>query len=355
MRKNQQARSILIIQLAGAGDIVIASPIAKALKNTYPNASITWLTHPGHTHLLKTNININHILTWDKKNWSKAVKEDGVRSTLKTYANLYKQLKKHDFEIVIDLEGSLASGALSLSTGAKLRVGLASREGSHWFMTKTISKNTGDKTQIGAEYRYLSDQLELSYNHWKMDIPIEANSEARTAKLLKDHNINEDYVVFTPFSKTKERLWAEENWQQLALRIRGKYHLRTVILGENDVRHSGGEITKGSGAINLGGHTTLEESCTIISKAKLLIGIDTNLTHLGHALQTPTLAIFGPSCPYTFTEHETSKVIYLDRYCSPCDKKPSCKGKFQCMANITPDQVLTEIKPLMRNQDLTNI
>lgn len=347
MRKSQLPRSILIIQPGNAGDIVIASPIAEAIKNTYPNASVSWLTEPAYTDLLLNNPHVDEVFTWDRKKWIEMRQKNNILGLITTLLTIRQTLKKKNFESVIDLKGTFSSGLISRLTNAKHRIGLASHKGSQWFMTKTISSNTGDKIQIGSQYRYLCDQLELNYGNWSMQAPITPSATSQIATLLEQVKINEGHAVVIPFSDTKEKHWPQEYWQQLILRIRGKHQLRTIILADKNKKESADKLAKACGAVAFAGSLNIEECCAIIQSAKLCIGVDSELTHTGYALQTPTIALFGASCPYSFTEYPTSKIIYTDRFCSPCNK-PTCNGKFQCMSDILPDRILTEVKSLLK-------
>ena len=348
MRKSQLSRSILIIQPGNTGDIAIASPIAEALKNTYPNARISWLTEPISAHLLHNNTNVDEVIIWDKAKWNKLRSEKKLFELCGELLTLVKELKHKKFDTVLDLQGQFSTGLIAWLSNAKQRIGLASHKGSHWFMTKTISSSTGDKIQIGSQYRYLCDQLELTYSNWNMQAPTSSAAKKRATNLLTQQNINDEYVAIAPYSNSEEYHWPEEHWQQLILRIRGKHNLRAIILADKRHQKNAEELAKACGAISLSGIADTEESNAIIKSARLCIGIDCELTHLGYALRTPTIALFGPSCPYSFTEFPASKIIYTDRFCSPCNNNPTCKGAFQCMSEISPDKVLTEIKSLLK-------
>ena len=65
-------------------------------------------------------------------------------------------------------------------------------------------------------------------------------------------------------------------------------------------------------------------------------------------IEVPTITLFGPTRPYISAGNKPSKVIYLDRYCSPCGKKPSCRKKYECMTEISPDLVLSEANSILK-------
>jgi heptosyltransferase-1 len=79
----------------------------------------------------------------------------------------------------------------------------------------------------------------------------------------------------------------------------------------------------------------------------LLVGVDTGLTHMGIAFNTPTVAIFGSTRPYLDTRRDNAKVIWLGLECSPCRRNPTCHGAFTCLRDITPDQVIEQARVAM--------
>lgn len=92
--------------------------------------------------------------------------------------------------------------------------------------------------------------------------------------------------------------------------------------------------------IDLTGKTSLTAAAAIIERSQLLIGVDTGLTHMGHAAQIPTAALFGSTRPYLETGLASSHVIYHAMECSPCKRNPTCGGRFDCLRSITPDEVM---------------
>lgn len=348
MPRATKQKSILIIRSSSIGDLVMSLPVAAAIKQQNPNTRITWAVHPEYASLVEGNSNIDHIIPWNKGHWRRLRKEFKWIELAKDLLKTRKDLRSRRFDIAIDLQGKFSSGLLSWLSGALHRIGLGSEEGSNWFMTKTISRNLGDQTQIGSEYRYLANQLGYSDANWKMSIPISKEAEEKATALTQEKISSEPYAVICPFSMFPQKNWPEDHWQQIILRIRGRYKLRTIILGGDNGLDAAKKMARGSGAINLAGQTTLTESAAIIKHASLLIGVDTGLTHMGHALKTPTIALFGATFPYAYAGQERSRVIYLDRYCSPCRRNPTCNKQYTCMKDITPDRVLTEIKPLMK-------
>jgi heptosyltransferase-1 len=98
--------------------------------------------------------------------------------------------------------------------------------------------------------------------------------------------------------------------------------------------------------IDLTGRTSLPVAAALIDRCRALVGVDTGLTHMGIALRRPTLALFGSTCPYLDTARPDATVIYHPRDCSPCRRRPSCGGRFDCMRDIGVDEVLAALDRL---------
>ncbi len=348
MSKRLPATSILIVRLTAIGDIVMSSPVPSAIKNQNPNAKISWIVHSSFAPLLKDHPDIDNVIEFDLDLWLELWRKKHLIQLSRLGTKVRKALSEYQFDRAIDLQGSFLTGLISKLSGAEQRIALGPASMNSWFMNKTISRTIGDQTQIGAEYRYLVNQLGCSDKNWKMHVPTSEEATKTAQEKLYEKLKGDDYAVIVPFAQYPQKKWFDDYWQQIILRIRGRYKLKTIIVGGENGLEQGEETAKRTGAINFAGKTSLEETAAIIKGASLLIGVETGLTHMGHALNIPTIALFGATSPYTFVESELSTVIYLNRFCSPCKRKPTCGKKYQCMREITPDRVLTTIKPLLK-------
>ncbi len=355
MRKSQLKKNILIVRLSSPGDIVLAAPMAGVIKKYNPNAYLVWAVQPESKDLLINNPNIDELYLWDKRLWQELWKKKRLLKLIRLCIRTHKELKDKHFEIAYDIQGLFKSGLITWLSGAKERIGIGSREGSYIFMHRLVSRNIANRDQIGAEYRYLVSQLGYSDSKWQIGIKTSNDAQQRAADILAQHiQPNESFAVICPFTTREQKHWKEAYWQQLLLRVRGRYQFKTLILGASHEADRGKDLARKCGAINLAGTTGFQEAAEIIKRSSLAIGVDNALTHMSQASDTPSIAIFGPSRPYLYTENENSKVLHLDRYCSPCRRKPICQQRFECMTEITPDHVLAELRTLIKDTKQRN-
>ena len=88
---------ILIIRFSSLGDIVLTTPIPRLLKKKYPNSEIHFITKKIYSSIYNNNINVDKVIEFSN-------------NLLETYKNL----KKENYDLVIDLHNNLRSIFLKL-------------------------------------------------------------------------------------------------------------------------------------------------------------------------------------------------------------------------------------------------
>lgn len=332
---------ILLVRLSAIGDVVMASPLPTAIKKTYPEASITWLCQPECKELLIDHPDVDQVIVWRKSEWRDLWNKGKLLQLNREIRRLKNRLKAENFELALDLQGLLKSGYLTWLSGATKRIGLGASEGSHFLMHQVISRDGGNQDLIGSEYRYLADQMGYDTTAFEMTLGISADSVDATRSLAQN-SFGADFFVICPFTTRPQKHWFNDYWQQTAAELTSKWGLPVVMLGGPGDIGAATTICENTNIINLTGKTSLQEAAALIARSKGLIGVDTGLTHMGHAMKVPTVALFGSTRPYLKTGLNSSKVIYLNRHCSPCRRNPTCGGTFDCLREITPKRVMDE-------------
>ena len=400
---------ILVIRLSAIGDIVFASPLIAALRRAHPQAHLAWLAQPECEPLLRHHPDLDQVITWPRGEWRALWRERRWGELGRRVRAFRAELRRQGFDLALDLQGLLKSGLLAWLSGARERIGLGSREGSQWLMTRVVPRG-GDPRAIGSEYRFLAERLGLPLECFAMALV--PGEEARTfaRDLIRRRGLGAGYAVLCPFTTRPQKHWFEERWAELAARLGRELDLPVLMLGgpadreaaERLATHyrtwpalsrgsqsgTGGSITPGptegnrgvpqpepaagterngtvvstpvpgqspeDGAswpgvadlINLAGDTSLLQAAALIEHSQLVIGVDTGLSHMGIAFGRPTLLLFGSTRPYLDTGRANARVLYHPLPCSPCKRRPTCGGRHDCMRLIGVDEVLAAARDL---------
>ncbi|GJQ29289.1 MAG: glycosyl transferase family 9 [Phycisphaerae bacterium] len=342
-------KRILIVRTSAIGDVVLASPMADAIRRAHPDAHVAWLVQAEYASLIAHDPAINEIIPWPRGQWLRDAKAGRVLALRRSIVEFRRALRERAFDTAINLQGLLKSGFLTWLSGAPRRVGLSPREGSRVFHTERLDA-PASLGRIGGEYRALAEHLGLDAGAFIPTLHVSPEAERRALDRLAGHGVGPGaFAVFAPHTTRPQKHWFGQSWRELAPRIRGEFGLVPVLLGSPGDRPASETIAASDSRdfINLVGHTRLDEAMALVKHASLVVGVDTGLTHMGTGFARPTVALFGSTCPYTDPGRSTTRVIYLGLPCAPCRRHPTCGGAFTCLREITPESVMTHVRAVM--------
>lgn len=146
-------------------------------------------------------------------------------------------------------------------------------------------------------------------------------------------------VALHPYATHALKAWPNESWRKLALQLE-EQDIPWLLLGRGKALFEGQgpyclkELTNG---------TTLREMCAILSWCRVLVTGDSGPMHLAAAVDTPVVALFGPTTREWgfYPEGEKDVVLERDLTCRPCSlhgHKP-CRNNGLCLSDISVDEV----------------
>jgi heptosyltransferase-1 len=180
-----------------------------------------------------------------------------------------------------------------------------------------------------------------------MDLVLGEASRAAARSLRETAGLGGPYAVIAPFTTRPQKHWFEARWRELAARLQAELGLAVAMLGGPGDRAAAERIAAGGTIHDFAGRAPLAVSAALIREARLLVGVDTGLTHMGIALEVPTVALFGATRPYLDPATPRAKVLYHPLECSPCRRRPTCGGAFTCMTLHRVDEVLATARGLL--------
>ena len=333
-------RRVLIIRLSAIGDVVFASPLVAACKRTYPDAEIDWLAEGVTRPLLAGMPDINTVILWPRQEWVDLWRDKRLVALVQAVLLFRAQLRAKKYDLVVDAQGLLKSAFLAWLSGGDERVGFKSKEPNRPFLTRRVQKSITDR--ISSEYLGLAEDLGWDTRDFDLSLRL-LSSDVERAGVVAG---SESYLVVAPFTTRPQKHWTREHWQDLisALVAQGR---KVACLGGPSDREEAQAMLGDLRVENWVGVYPLGVSAALIQGADAVIGVDTGLTHKGIAAGVPTVALFGSTCPYTQTGRDNVRVIYHALPCSPCKRRPTCGGHFDCMGGIRPVEVLDALRQVM--------
>jgi heptosyltransferase-1 len=332
-------RRVRVVRLSAIGAVVRARRPVTALRRAWPEARSAWLAEPFAAEILAAHPDLDAFIPWPRREWQELWRTRRYPALARQVAAFARALRRERFDLVLDTQGLLKSGVLTWLTRAPVRVGLGSREGSARLMTAVVDRRT-ESRRIGAEYLKLARALGLPADPFPMRVAPRPEAREEAGRALAAAGVPASYGVLLPFTTRPQKHWVEDRWRPLARVITGEYGLTPVLLGGPGDREAAARIATGGGVADLCGRLSLGGSAAVIQGASLAVGVDTGLTHMAIAAGVPTVALFGSTRPYLETGSPRARVLYEPLPCSPCKRRPTCGGRFDCMAAHTVAHVV---------------
>lgn len=328
------------------GDLVFTTPLLASLRARFPQARICWLVAQQLAPLLAEDPDLDEVIPW---------RAPTGRGWIAHWRALRRQLRPYQFDWVIDAQGLLKSRLVASAAGG-WRIGFDSKEPARWLMHELLPKH-GDNALIGSEYRWLGEQL-TDQPSQPPRLRISERAQNEVAEQIQNLGLQTRPIIVCPFTTRAQKHWPEEYWPLLITALTERFNAPVLMLGGPADRAAAATIQNRLGEarsrlINLVGQTGIGDTAAWVSQARLLIGVDTGLTHMGAALARPTIALFGSTCPYTDGARGPLKVMYEGLSCAPCRRHPTCAGVHTCLRLLTPERVLASAQSLLRGAEMS--
>lgn len=345
---------ILIVKLSAIGDVVHTLPALNALRRYYPKAHITWLVEEAAADLVIGHPALDEVLVSRRKTWIKGLRGSQWRYQLKAMAAFIKTLRRHHFDLLFDFQFSLKGAILIALTRAGRKIGydkgLEHQEHSYLVLNERIPAVSMENHALDRGLKLL-EAAGIPCDAIEYRLPIDAEHRKRAEQLLHNNGLtgHEAFAAINPMAQWESKLWDRQGFAEVADGLQKHYKVPVVFTGGPDDRPYIDDILgrMHTSAPNLAGRTDLLTLSALLQSATMMITTDTGPMHIAAAVETPTVALFGPTAPWrTGPYGKGHRVIQACRECLPCFKR-HCPEAKNCMAAISVEQVLAAAAELM--------
>ena len=332
--------NILLVRFSAIGDILLLTPLVRALRRKHPDARLTVVTRTGFAPLLERNPRISEVIGWDP---------------LTSLSDLGRRLRDLPFTHRLDLHDSVRSRLLRWHAGGpwttypKHRLARAALIHTHRDLYR-------DRRPVAERYFDAARGLDVTPDGGSLEMflsraDLEAAEGFLTARGL---GRSRQLIAVAPGAAHFTKRWPTHHWMALVRRLVEAGNDVIVLGGPQDlaigeaVAAAGGEsAATAAGAFDLPG------SAALLKRTRALVSGDTGLMHLATAVETPVIALFGPTVEQFgfFPYRAKSAVLQRELSCRPCSAHggPRCPLKHhRCLQDLQPGDVLEALRRLPR-------
>ncbi len=283
---------LLVVKLSSLGDVIQTLPVLHDIHSRYPNCKIDWVVEEAFADLLRTVPAISRVIPIAQRRWRKTFWQ---RETRAAWQAFWHELRSENYDLVIDFQGLIKSARvarMAALTPGGFSVTYANRSDwcayewpVRWLLQRTVPM---EKTiHAVARYRSLAARaFGQDAAQWLADAPVYPWPAVPAAQ---------PPVAVLAFGTTRaDNLWPTEDWQTLGRHLLSLGLTLAVPQSSAAEQQWAEQLAQSLGTgCQVWPRMPLAELKTQMAAAKLVVGVDSGLSHLAIALNLPVVQIFS--------------------------------------------------------------
>lgn len=322
--------SILILRLSSLGDVILATPVVRALRARFPQARIDVAVAREFAEVWRGNTNVSAVLELDKRRSAlHGLRLDALPGALSRY------------DVVVDLQNNLRSFVLRWRFGTRRLVVDSMRKEKQ----ALVAHAPGARALPHVVERYFRavEPLGVRDDGNGLDMWAADGSTVSDGSVCGKQQSAEPEVMVAPGAKHATKRWPATSFARCAEALI-RQGFRVVVVGADADAGVCEEVVKNVDAVFVHGIRrvavrTLDETMRIMNGVACVVANDSSIVHLAAARKVPVIDIFGSTVPALgFTpfrsEHTVIETMVECRPCTHIGRDGCPKGHFRCMNGI---------------------
>ena len=347
-------QNILIIRFSSLGDIILASPLIRVLREKFPAAHIDFLTKSEYTDAVRFNPHLSTVIE---------LKTSGFRE-LKT---LGMRLRYERYDLILDIHNSLRSKYLRRKIKPKKSTVVNKRALRRFFLVHTKWNFYRRITPVAERYIETARTFGVTDDKKGLEIFLPDQTVASTQSAMSRLSLGryEQVIGFVPTARHFTKRWPSDRFVEFGIQLSSRRHVKILIFGGKEDREYCNDLAQminsrsGSAAAeSFAGRFSLLETAAAFDFCHVVVSNDSGLMHLAAARKRSIVGIFGSTVrEFGFFPYGTESIVVENKkiHCRPCTHigLPKCpKGHFRCMNDIPLQEVLLAVDTLATSQQL---
>jgi heptosyltransferase-1 len=301
---------ILLVRVSSMGDVLHNMPVVNDLLRHAPEAQIDWVVEEAYAHLVALHPGVRKIIPFALRRWRKSLFS---RATRHEMAQFYAELRAERYDIVLDTQGLLKTGIIMglarLTPGGK-KVGLANgTEGSGYEAASRVF-HTASLPVDSHTHAVLRGRLVAAHAcGYQVSTPASFGLRVPLAEpaWLPDG----PFATFFHGTAGASKKWPRANWLAIAQTLAVNNIPILLPWGSAEEKIEAQDMAADMPNACVLPKLSMQEAITLAQRATLAIGVDTGLTHIAAAYETPTIEIYCDSPRWKTEGNWSANIINL--------------------------------------------
>ncbi|MBL0691505.1 MAG: glycosyltransferase family 9 protein [SAR324 cluster bacterium] len=300
---------VLLIHIRKIGDVLLTTPVIRALKNTHLDWELHYLTSPPCDQILQNSPYISKVWLLNRK--------AGLRGTI----SIIKNIRREKFDVLVDLTSYPRSSVISFFSGIPKRIGYKAPHLRHLAYHIKLHEPKNIPTYYASDKFALLAPLGVKGG--SLDADFQGQRARKPRKIGANQNIN---ISVSTVSESTNKRWPKDNFIKLINRILDKVNARIFLIGSTAEKSYVENIYNAIDNKKLVSVRTFSDLTSVWKFTDTIdyhIGNDNGQRHLLITRGVPTFGIFGQAIASAWTPPNSDIHVTIEN-------KVACK--FNCLA-----------------------
>lgn len=341
-------KKILIIRSGGLGDVIMTTPLVRAVRRKFPRAKITYLVGKWAAAALKNNPNVNRVWEFDD--------EIIFKKNIFAVRKLIKELRKENFELCFILDKSYHWNMLAYFCRIPFRIGF-DRHGEGFANNLNVPF---DGSKYEFEYYLDVARLVKAKAGKDMELYSAAKDKKAAAEFSRKNALNGKITVGiaaggaeNPGQAFHAKRWAADRYIGLINLVAENERAAIILFGGKSDELLNKQIMEQSmhkDKIFNASNMSLHEAFELMKKCRLIITHDSGALHMAGAAKAKIIALFGPTPAERFAPRNAAVIKSPAAGCPCYDEYGNYDKRFaaSCMSAISVDNVYQAVKEKLK-------
>ncbi|MCG3118873.1 MAG: ADP-heptose--LPS heptosyltransferase 2 [bacterium] len=347
-------QKILIIRLSAIGDILLATPLLRALRTAFPAARVDFVVKSAFAEVLRHHPAID------------TLHELNPQGGWPELRRLGQHLREMRYDAIFDIHKNFRSRYLTFAAKPQQILRYRKHIFRRWLF---VNLKVNLLRQVPPIYRrYLNAARPLGITapapaggRW-LELFWRAEDEraADYALLARHWQPHVPLIGLAPGAGYFTKRWPVEYFGELAAALIRQGNHVAILGGTQDVQlgkmiEQKIALPQRTHLLNLVGELSLLGSAAVVKRCRVLVANDSGLMHIAEATGTPLLALFGSTTrelgffPHLPTSRVVENAALACRPCSHLGHAQCPRRHFRCMRDLAPQEVLIMVQQMLLN------
>ncbi len=281
---------VLIVKTSSMGDVLHTLPALTDAMQAIAGIRFDWVVEEGFAQIPSWHEAVDRVIPVALRRWRKAWFSDPVKAERRAFR---ETLRAVHYDAIIDAQGLVKSAALV----TRLAHGL--KHGMDWQSAREplASLFYNRRHHIAKQQHAVERTRELFAKSLGYSKPQTQGDYAIAQHFVKESTTGAPYAVFLHATTRDDKHWPEARWRDL-LALMATSGLKIKLpWGASHEEARARRLAEGFDYVEVLPRLSLEKVARELAGAKMVVSVDTGLSHMAAALDRPNFTLYGPTDP----------------------------------------------------------